>query len=103
LLRQITDSDLAVRADPEDVTTAAIQEELDRLEPSPTGARAALYRRHLEALLCAARLHEAIDRAERWYARREETLVRFDKRATATVRQLVADARVRPSLTWAST
>jgi hypothetical protein len=87
------------------VTSVAIQHALDRLEdaqgdhPDP---RATLYRRHLEALLCAARLHEVIARAERWYAQREEDLLRFDQRATATVRQLVSDARVRPSLGWSS-
>ncbi len=84
------------------MSTAKIQHELDRLDESPADARATLYRRHLESLLCAARLHEAIDRAERWYARREDTLVRFDQRATATVRQLVAESRVRPSLAWAT-
>jgi hypothetical protein len=88
------------------VTSVAIQHTLDRLEdvvqsdhPDP---RATLYRRHLEALLCAARLQEAIAQAERWYAQRENDLRRFDQRATATVRQLVSDARVRPSLAWPS-
>jgi hypothetical protein len=88
------------------VTTAAIQRQLDRLpdvaHSDRGGAKATLSRRHLEALLCAARLNEAIDRADRWYAQREDDLRRFDHRATATVRQLVIDARVRPSLAWSS-
>jgi hypothetical protein len=81
------------------VTTEAIQRELDRF-PDAVDARATVHRCHLETLLCAARLQEAIDRAERWYARREATLRRFDRRATATVWQLVAEARVRPLLAW---
>ena len=82
------------------MTIEAIQHELDRL-PDADDARATLHRRHLEALLAAARLQEAIDRAERWYARREEKLHRLDRLARATVGWLVADARVRPSLAWA--
>jgi hypothetical protein len=89
------------------VTIAAIQRELDRLgdraDDDPQDPRAAVPRCHLQALLCAARLSEAIERAERWYAQREATLRRFDQRATATVRQLVIEARVEPSLTWSST
>jgi hypothetical protein len=87
------------------VTSAAIQHEIDRLgdvSDDRTELRASVYRRHLEVLLCAARLHEAIASAERWYAQREADLSRFDQRATATVRQLVSDARVRPSLAWSS-
>jgi hypothetical protein len=92
--------------DAQSVTSVAIQHTLDRLEevaerdhPDP---RATLYRVHLEALLCAARLREAIARAERWYAQREDDLHHFDQRATATVRQLVSESRVRPSLAWPS-
>ena len=81
------------------MTTEAIQRELDRL-PEAADARATLDRRHLETLLCAARLQEAIDQAERWYVRREQTLRRFDRRAAVIVGRLVADARVRPSLAW---
>lgn len=93
--------------DPEPLTTAAIRHELDRLSrvdvaEGADGTRATLYRRHLETMLCATRLQEAIDRAERWYAQRADEPRRFDRRATATVRQLVADARVRPSLAWSS-
>jgi len=88
------------------VTIATLQRELSRLgdgaDDDRGDPRATLHRCHLEALLCAARLHEAIDRAERWYLQREATLRRFDERATATVRQLVSDARVRPSLAWSS-
>jgi hypothetical protein len=88
------------------VTSAILQQELDRLGTvagdDRRDPRVTLHRRHLEALLCAARLHEAIDRAERWYAQREATLRRFDQRATATVRQLVSNAQVRPSLAWSS-
>jgi hypothetical protein len=86
------------------VTTAVIQQQLDRLpdvaESDRDRAKATLSRRHLEALLCAARLTEAIERAEQWYAEREEDLRRFDRRAAATVRQLVIDARVRSSFVW---
>jgi hypothetical protein len=84
------------------VTVAVIQHELDLLSGIQVddGARAILYRRHLETMLCAARLQEAVDRAERWYERRADVLRRFDRRATATVHRLVADARVQPSLAW---
>jgi hypothetical protein len=82
------------------VTSAAIQQELERLGDVDRDPRATLYRCHLEALLGAARLRETIDRAERWYAQREDELRRFDQRATRTVRRLVVDARVRPSLAW---
>ena len=87
------------------MTASAIQQQLDRLptvaEPDGGGcAKATLSRRHLEALLCAARLNEAIERSDRWYAQREADLRLFDRRAAATVRQLVIDARVRPSLVW---
>lgn len=88
------------------MTSVAIQHTLDRLDDIARSdhpdRRATVYRRHLEALLCAARLQEAIVQAERWYAQRENDLRRFDERATATVRQLVSDARVRPSLAWSS-
>jgi hypothetical protein len=53
--------------------------------------------------LHAARLHEAINRAERWYAEREAELWRFDQRATATVRRLVSAGRVNSSLAWSAT
>jgi len=89
------------KADNRRVTIATIQEALDRLEDAGD-VRAALYRCHLDALLCAAHLREAIDRAERWYEQREADLRNFDRRATATVRQLVSDAGVRPSLAWSS-
>jgi len=84
------------------VTVSAIRHELDRLPDvdQAGGARAILYRRHLEARVCAARLQEAIDDAELWYAQREDELRRFDRRAAATVRRLVSEARVRPTLTW---
>jgi hypothetical protein len=84
------------------VTDPAIRHELDRLPEADQagGARAILHRRHLEAMLCAARLQEAIAGAERWYAQREDELRQFDRRATATVWRLVADDRVRPSLAW---
>jgi hypothetical protein len=84
------------------VTTTALQHELDRLSGTDIADRplATFYRRHLEAMLCAAQLQEAIDRAERWYEQRAEMLRSFDRRATATVRHLVADARVQPSLAW---
>ena len=89
------------------MTTAAIRHELDRLShvevaDGTDATRATLYRRHLETMLCAARLQEAIERAERWYAQRADELRSFDRRVTATVRQLVADAQVRPSLAWSS-
>jgi hypothetical protein len=88
------------------VTSATIQRELDRLGPVADGdrenPRATVHRCHLETLLCAARLREAIDIAERWYARREAHLRRFDDRATATVKQLVSESRVRPSLAWST-
>jgi hypothetical protein len=77
------------------VTTPAI----DRLSE----ARATARRRHLETMRCAALLQEAVDRAERWYARRADVLRRFDRSATASVRHLVADARVQPSLAWSRT
>ena len=80
------------------MTTAAIQRELDRLADGPGTA---LCRCRFERMLCARRLQEALDAAERWYARREATRHRFSRRATTTVRRLVADARVRPSLAWA--
>ena len=84
------------------MTAAVIQHELELLSAIHVGdgARAVVHRRHLEAMLCAARLQEALDRAERWYERRAEVLRSFDRRATATVHRLVADARVQPSLTW---
>jgi hypothetical protein len=88
------------------VIATVIQAEIDKLGDLADGGhgdlRAVWYRWHLEALLCTARLNEAIERAEQWYAQREDELRRFDRRATATVRQLVSDARVRPSLTWSS-
>ena len=84
------------------MTAAVIQHELDLLPAIHVGdgARAILHRRHLEAMLCAARLQEALDRAEQWYERRADALRSFDRRATATVQRLVADARVQPSLAW---
>jgi hypothetical protein len=84
------------------VTAAVIQHELDLLSGIHVGdgARAVVHRRHLEAILCAARLEEALDRAERWYERRADVLRNFDRRATASVHRLVADARVQPSLAW---
>ena len=53
-----------------------------------------------KAMLCAVRLQVALDRAERWYERRADALRSFDRRATATVQRLVAEARVQPSLAW---
>ena len=92
--------------DPKGVTSAATQLEVDRLtdvaDADHDGARATLYRSHLQALLCAARLNDAIDRAERWYSQRADHLLCFDQRSAATVRRLVAEARVRPSLAWSS-
>ena len=84
------------------MTSAVIQHELDLLSGihAGDGARAIVYRRHLEAMLCAARLEEALDRAERWYERRADALHSFDRRATATVQRLVAAAQVQPSLAW---
>ena len=79
------------------VTSVVIQRELERVADAPG---ATLHKCRLERMLCAALLQEALDAAERWYARREATLCRFDRRATATVRRLVGDARVRPSLAW---
>ena len=86
------------------MTSAVIQHELDLLSGIHVGdgARAVVYRRHLEAMLCAARLQEALDRAERWYERRADALRSFDRRATTTVQRLVADARVQPSLAWST-
>ena len=79
------------------MTSVAIQRELDRLADTPG---ATLHKCRLERMLWACLLQEALDAAERWYVRREATLCRFDRRATATVRRLVGDARVRPSLAW---
>ena len=86
------------------MSAAVIQHELDLLSGirPGDGARAIVYRRHLEAMLCAARLQEALDHAERWYGRRADALRNFDRRATATVQRLVADARVQPSLAWST-
>jgi hypothetical protein len=84
------------------VTAAVIQHELDLLPAihADDGARAVLHHRHLEAMLCAARLQEALDRAEQWYERRADALRNLDRRATATVQRLVAEARVEPTLAW---
>jgi hypothetical protein len=68
-LRQTTVPQSPSRLDPVGVTTEALQHELDR--------------RHLETMLCAARLREAIHDAERWYARREQRLRQFDARLDA--------------------
>ena len=86
------------------MTSAVIQHELDLLSGNPVGdgTRAMVYRRHLETMLCTARLQEALERAERWYERRADGLHTFDRRATATVRRLVADARVQSSLAWST-
>ena len=86
----------------EAVTTTAIRHELDRLPDvdHADGARAILYRRHLEARVCAARLQEAIDDAELWYAQARgraaplRPACRRDRPA-AGIR-----GRVRPTLTW---
>jgi hypothetical protein len=86
--------------DPGAVTTVAIQHALDHLGDDDR-PRVTAHRRHLEALLCAAALQEAIRRAEFWYAERENELRLFDRRAAQTVWQLVVEARVRPSLAWA--
>jgi len=86
--------------DPGAVTTVAIQHELEHLGDEDE-ARVTAHRRHLEALLCAAALQEAIRRAESWYAERENELRLFDRRAAQTVWQLVVDARVRQSRVWA--
>jgi hypothetical protein len=86
-LREITVMTRWRKLDAQRVSTEAIQHELDRI-PDTGSASVALRRCHLETLLCAARLQEAIDRAERWYARREEDLRRFERRMTATARRL---------------
>jgi hypothetical protein len=99
-LREVTVARRPGLADAAPVTAAAIQHELDRLPDVGDGARAIGYRQHLEAVLCAALLQEALDRAERWYERRADRLRSFDRRATATVQRLVADAQVQPSLAW---
>jgi hypothetical protein len=103
-LREITVVRRPGLTDAAPVTAAGIQHELDLLSAIHVGdgTRAVVHRRHLEAMLCAARLQEALDRAERWYERRAETLRNFDRRATATVQRLVADARVQPSLVWST-
>jgi hypothetical protein len=60
-------------------------------------------RKRLERDRCAARLADAITRAERWYARREATLTAFDRDAASGVGRLRAEGRIEASIRWEPT
>ena len=65
-----------------------------------TESRELVAHKRLERNRCARLLADEIARSDRWYARREATLVAFDRDATVTVTRLRAEGRIDASIRW---
>jgi hypothetical protein len=79
---------------------ALLERRLHELDSHEPVARDEVARRHLEYRLSLALLMSAIERAERWYLSREQELISFDRRASATVSSLVREHRISPTIAW---